>query len=67
MICSWIGWFGCFYSDEYGKSYINRINPKTVITVPADVQAPNGARPSADTMLMTKLDMFFFRPKFLLM
>ena len=30
-------------------------NPKYVITVPADVPAPNNARPSADTVLTTKL------------
>ena len=28
-----------------------------VITVPADVQAPNGARPSAGTLMTMKLDM----------
>ena len=31
-----------------------------VITVPADALAPNGARPSAVTVLTTKLDMIIF-------
>ena len=36
--------------------YIQDMN--VVITVPADGLAPNGARPSAGTMLTTKLDMY---------
>ena len=34
-------------------------DPKFVITALADVLAPNGARPSADKKLTTKLHMFF--------
>ena len=33
---------------------------KSVITVPADVLAPNSARPSADTLLTTKLTYFHY-------
>ena len=36
------------------------MEPKLVLTVPADVVAPNGVRPSAGTMLTEKLDMFSF-------
>ena len=35
-------------------------DPNLVITLPADALAPNGARPSADTMLTEKLGMFSF-------
>ena len=38
--------------------YIQHLN--LVITVPADVLAPNGARPSAGTVLTENLDMFSF-------
>ena len=33
--------------------------PKFITIVPADVLAPNGARPSAGTVLTTKLDVIF--------
>ena len=34
----------------------NTLDPNLVITVPADVLAPNGPKPSADKLLHTKLN-----------
>ena len=43
--------------------FINIWDRNLVITVPADVLAPNGARPSAGTVMTTQTDMVFF-PRF---
>ena len=48
-----------------GPIYIQ--DPNFVITVPADVLAPNGARPSPGTVLTENLDMFSFKFRCLLM
>ena len=41
--------------------YIYIWDANLVITVPVDVPVPNGTKPSADTALTEKLDMFPFK------
>ena len=45
-------------SNPLNAGSIYMWDPNLVSTVPADGLAPNGARPSAGTMLITKFHMF---------
>ena len=47
--------------DELNASSVYIRDPNLVITVPADVLSPNGARPSAGTALPEKLHMSSFK------
>ena len=45
------------YPTNSGPAH--KCDPKSVIIMPAEALAPDGARPSEDTVLTTKLDMIF--------
>ena len=56
---------GLYETFKY-QSGICMTDPNLAITVPADVQRPTGARPSAGTVMITQLDMNYLisLPKF---